>query len=255
MDVPGLSINCNSYLKVFSACANFIILLLILTSLPKFSLERPIITAKSCVVCYELRPRTSMKTRRCGRPQPIGILCEWFRPIAGTHQEDNPRPPCVLPHLAPPTLGTCKCRTDHVQCPLGPLVNSRTAGSVFLILSPYCHILPFPRSVLLKLLGNILNSRTPTSQVLVYLGYLGWMLSILLISPDTRGPLIDSVFPVMPRIVDNDDRKVAIQLEDFPASASRLSDDRKVSRSFVDESRGSADFCRHQRAQAFHPDV
>ena len=30
----------------------------------------------------------------------MGMSCGWFRPIAGTHQEGNPRPPCVLPRYA-----------------------------------------------------------------------------------------------------------------------------------------------------------
>ena len=47
--------------------------------------------------CYEMKPRPNMKTSRCDRTHPIGMLCGWLRPIPGTHQEGNPRPPCVLP--------------------------------------------------------------------------------------------------------------------------------------------------------------
>ena len=49
---------------------------------------------------YEMRPppQPSMKTSCYVRPQPIGILCEWFRPIAGLiRRVITPRPPCVLP--------------------------------------------------------------------------------------------------------------------------------------------------------------
>ena len=44
-----------------------------------------------------MRPRPSMKTIRCVRPQLIGMLCEWFRLITETHQEGNPRPLSVVP--------------------------------------------------------------------------------------------------------------------------------------------------------------
>ena len=52
------------------------------------------------------------------RPQLIGMLCGWFRPIEGTLQEGNPRPLCVLPH-----------RTATPYCPyVTTHGTSRTAG-------------------------------------------------------------------------------------------------------------------------------
>ena len=49
-------------------------------------------------IYYEMRPRYSTTTvSLLATSTHRGILCEWFRPIAGTHQEGEPRPPCVLP--------------------------------------------------------------------------------------------------------------------------------------------------------------
>ena len=67
-----------------------------------------------------MRLQPSATTSRCIGSQLIGMLCEWFRPIAGTHQEGNPRPPCVLlcrlPDLAP-LLGrhVLPHRTDNLS--------------------------------------------------------------------------------------------------------------------------------------------
>ena len=81
--------------------------------------------------------RASMKTSRSIRPQLIGILCEWFRPIVGTHQEGNPRPPCVLPD---------RLRTPRVR-PVLPMCHSTRLPVVLPGSSTQCPVLsPTQRS-------------------------------------------------------------------------------------------------------------
>ena len=61
-----------------------------------------------------------------------------------------------------------------------------------------------------------------------------------------------SAYPAIVTMVDKEDRKVAIQLEDFPKSKFSV---KKLNRLFVDGSTGSIDLCKHQRDQVFHADL